>query len=310
MKLASVVKGRLAKPLRVLVYGVEGVGKSTFAASAPSPIFLGAEDGTSELDVPRFPEPHSWKDVLDAVDELTEAEHDYKTLAIDTLDWMEPICWAHVCATKKDKNGKSFQSIEDLGYGKGYTAALEHWRLLLSKLERLRAKRGMTIIPIAHSWIKTFKNPTGDDFDRYQLKLHEKASAIWREWCDVVLFAAHETLTYETNGRAKGVQGARVLYTERCAAWEAKNRQDLPPKLPLDWDAFAEAVAAHRPADPAKLRARIEELLPLVGEDIQTRVKTALEKAGDDAAQLAKIENKLAAMASEAEAQPMEETQS
>jgi len=295
MSLAKVVRGKLKKPVRVLVYGIEGVGKSTFAAGAPSPIFLGAEDGTSELDVARFPEPKTWLDALDAIEELTVGEHDYRTVVIDTLDWLEPMCWAHVCAGRKDKAGKPITEIEGFGYGKGYTAALDAWRQLTAALERMR-KRDINTVLIAHSWIKSFKNPAGEDFDRYEMKLHQKAAGLLREWSDAVLFATHETLTYEANGRVKGISsGARVLYTERCAAWDAKNRYDLPNVLPLDWTAFAEAVEAHQPATPEVLRAHIEALLGHADERLVDRVRASVVTAGDNAAELARIHNKLSA---------------
>jgi hypothetical protein len=297
MTLSKVVKGRLAKPVRVLIYGVEGVGKSTFAAAAPNVIFVGAEDGTSELDVARYPEPRSWDEALEAIADLTTTQHDYKTLALDTLDWLEPLCWEHVCRGKKGKDGKLIQNIEDFGYGKGYNAALDQWRLMLAALERLRNARGMHIVLIAHSTIKDFKNPVGDDFDRYQLKLHQKASGLMREWCDAILFAQHETFTHEKDGRVRGIQsGARIVCTERSAAWDAKNRYDLPDKLPLDWDSFWEAVQAHRPADPAKLRAGIASLLEQTNdEELIERVQVSLTMVGDDAAQLARIYAKLTA---------------
>lgn len=300
MSLAKVVSGRLVKPIRVLIYGVEGVGKSSFAAAAPSPIFLGAEDGTSELDVARFPEPRTWDDALEAIAELTVAEHAYKTLALDTLDWLEPLCWERVCRGKKDKAGKKIESIEDFGYGKGYTAALDQWRLLLAALERLRNARQMHMVLIAHSQIKDFKNPSGDDFDRYQLKLHQKAGGLVREWCDAVLFAQHETFTAEKDGRVRGISsGARIIHTERTAAWDAKNRYDLPEKLPLDWESFDEAVQAHRPADPVTMRSRIASLLEQTSDnDVIVRVQAATLKAGDDAAQLARIQSKLTAVIS------------
>lgn len=300
MKLANITRGKLAKPMRVLIYGVEGVGKSSFAADAPAPIFIGAEDGTSELDVARYPEPHNWGESLEAIVDLTTSPHDFRTVVIDTLDWLEPMCWARTCQGRKDKSGKRIEVIEDFGYGKGYNNALEHWRVLLSTLERLRNERGMNTVLVAHSWIKGFKNPAGDDFDRYELKLHQKAAGLMREWSDAVLFAAFATYTHKTeDGRVKGVSdGARVIHTERTAAWDAKNRYDLPPTLPLDWEAFAEAVAEHRPADPARLRDRIEGLLALVDDATHARVTRALERVGDDAAELARIANKLAASVS------------
>jgi len=301
MALGKVIKGRLAKPMRLLVYGIEGVGKSTFAAAAPAPIFLGAEDGTSELDVERFPQPQTWLDALEAIAELTTAAHDYQTLVIDTLDWLEPLCWAHVCRESRDDNGRPYQSIEDFGYGRGYVAAHDQWRRLASDLDTLRTKRHMHLVLLAHSAIRTFRNPAGDDFDRYELKLHKAPSGFWREWSDAVLFASHDLNTVKKQGRVRGVMGSqRVLHTERTAAWDAKNRYDLPPRLALDWQEFADAAAAHRPADRRTLLAMIEDqLLALAEDDVRVaRARSAVARAveaGDDA-EIARIANKLAAI--------------
>lgn len=294
------------------LYGSEGVGKSTFASDAPNPIFLGAEDGTSELDVTRLPQPTSWEEVLEGITgEVMTERHDYKTLVLDTLDWMEPICWERVCRGKKSKDGKRIETIEDFGFGKGYIAALDQWRVMLAALERLHRTRNLHIILLAHSQIKTFKNPAGDDYDRYCLKLHEKAAGLIREWCDAVLFAQHETYTHEKNGRAKGIQsGARVIQTQRTAAWDAKNRYDLPEKLPLHWGDFFDAVQAHRPADPATLRARIEELLAQTSDDaLIGRVQAAVKMVGEDAAELARIRSRLAATISIATENQDDETE-
>jgi hypothetical protein len=296
MKLTAVTRGKIERPMRVLLYGVEGVGKSTFAANAPSPIFLAAEDGTSQLDVARFPEPKSWRDAFDALDELITADHDFRTVVVDTLDWLEPMCWQHVV---NKANSTKITSIEDFGFGKGYVAALDEWRLLLAKFEQLRLKRGMHVIFLAHSWIKTFKNPEDADFDRYELAVHAKASGLIKQWCDAVLFARYETFanTDEKTKRTRGVStGARIIHTQRTAAWDAKNRHDLPDALPLDWQAFADAVAAHKPADPQRLRTRIETLLKqTTNEKLITDVTAAVAAAGDDAAKLAKYADTLAA---------------
>lgn len=296
MKLGAVTKGRLERPMRVLLFGVEGVGKSTFAANAPSPIFLAAEDGTAQLDVARFPEPKSWGDVLDALDELMVGEHDFKTVVVDTLDWLEPLCWDHI-VTKA--NSPKIKSVEDFGFGKGYVAALDAWRVLLSRFEQLRLKRGMHVVFLAHSWIKTFKNPEDEDYDRYELKLHAKAGGLLKEWCDAVLFTRYETFTNtdEKTKRTRGVStGARVIHTQRTAAWDAKNRYDLPETLPLDWSAFAEAVKRQAPADPAKLVARIDALLAkTTDEELIRNVTAAVRAAGNDAARLAKYADTLSA---------------
>lgn len=295
MKLDAITKGRLERPMRVLLFGVEGVGKSTFAANAPSPIFLAAEDGTAQLDVARFPEPKSWRDVFDALDELATADHDFRTVVVDTLDWLEPLCWQYLV---EKANSPKIRSVEDFGYSKGYIAALDEWRLLLARFEQLRLKRSMHVVLLAHSWIKPFKNPEDEDYDRYEMKLHAKAGGLLKEWSDAVLFARYETFTNtdERTKRTRGVStGARVIHTQRTAAWDAKNRYDLPETLPLDWSAFAEAVRAQRPADPEKLRARIAQLLESADEELRSKVNEAVKAAGDNAAQLAKYADHLAA---------------
>ena len=298
MKLANIVSGPITKPPRILLYGVDGIGKTTFAASAPAPVFVGTEDGTAALPVPRFPEPRSWCDAIAAVDELADdLTHQYKTVAIDTLDWLEPLCWEHVCFGKRTKEGKPVESIEDIPYGKGYAAALDEWRVLLSKLDRLRNSRGVLPILIAHSWIKSFKNPEGEDFDRFEIKLHQKAAGLMREWADIVLFATHETFTHEQNGRTKGIStGARIMHTERQAAFDAKNRLNLPATLPLDWQSLQDAITSGQTASPETLRARITATLEAsTDEALKDRARRAVTAAGDNAGELARIANKLAA---------------
>jgi AAA domain-containing protein len=293
-RLARVIRGKLDKPIRAVLFATDGLGKSTWASCAPSPIFVGAEDGTAHLDIERMPDVETWEDILASVGELASAAHSYKTVVLDTADWAEPLCWASVARAAKKHN------IEDLPYGRGYSAALDQWRLLLAAFERCRA-RGMHIIVLAHAVIRTFKNPVQEvgDFDRFEMKLHAKASGVIREWADAVLFGTYETFSVadEKTKRVRGVStGARIIHTQRTAAWDAKNRYDLPPTLPLDWDAFAAAVAAHRPADPANIKARIAAMLEGVSDDeLRAKVAKALEAAGDDAARLAKISDNLSA---------------
>ena len=283
MQLGAVQSGRLDKPKRVLLYGSEGVGKSTFGAGAPSPIFLGAEDGTAQLDVARFPEPETWQDALDAIEQLITEDHEYQTLVIDTLDWLEPLCWAHVCAEGKKP------SIEDFGYGKGYVAALDQWRVFFSALDRLRGTKQMGIVLLAHSHIRTFRNPEGEDFDRYELKLNTKAAGLCKEWPDAVLFTQYETFTHEKNERVKGVStGARIVHTERRAAFDAKNRYGLPPAIPLGWADFEAAIGNPGKAD--ELHATASELIAAL-EDAADAKKAAdgLKRADGDAGKLSKL---------------------
>lgn len=293
MALANISRGRIDKPDRILVIGQEGVGKTTFAASAPAPVFICAEDGTSHVDVARFPEPESFLDVIEAVRTLAHETHNYQTLVIDTMDWLEPLVWAYVCELGKKPD------IEAFGYGKGYIAALDQWRSLLATIDMVRNARNMGVILLAHAHIKTFKNPEGEDFDRYTGKLHEKAYGLIREWCDHVLFARFQTYTVEKDGRHKGISdGARVLCTTRTAAYDAKNRADLPPELPLSWEDFTAAAKRHAPASPEKLEASAQELLAQI-EDADGSKLAYLNSIRGNAAKLAHLVNRLRALVAE-----------
>lgn len=290
MTLAAVTRGKQEQPVRVVMHGIDGVGKTTFAANAPKPIFIGAERGTSQQDVARFPVPERWQDIRDAVRTLTDDEHDFKTLALDSLDWAEPLLFRDVCIRAKAS------TIEEVGggWGKGYTAALDDWRILLSEIERLQAKRGMHVVFIAHSLVKSFKNPAGEDYDRYQIKVNDKAAGLIREWADDVLFANYEVIAAkdERTKRVRGVDtGARIIHTVYSAAWDAKNRHSLEPSLPLSWDDYFAGVKANQSATPDELRKRIAALVSQLAVDEQTKAAEAEKRAGDDAAKLSQLVN-------------------
>ena len=298
MTLASVRTGARPAPRRIQLAGVEGVGKSTFAADAPSPIFIAAEDGIRHLDAAAFPEPQTFSDVMDAVGTLIDEAHSYKTLAIDTVDWIEPLIWSHLCS----KHG--WDTIETPGYGKGYAVALDEWRRLLSELDRLRATKGMEIILLAHVTIKTFSNPAGQDFSRYESKLNRSASALIREWTDANLFATFEEFTKKDGQKIKGYStGRRVVYTQRTAAWDAKNRFGLPDELPLNYEEFSAACESAAPASPDALRAEAVRLLTGLapGPEKRDHITTTIEQAGADATRLAKIVDRLRTLVAEKE---------
>jgi hypothetical protein len=286
MTLTSLVKGKKPQPPRVLIYGVEGIGKSSFAAGAPSPVFIGAEDGTAQLDVSRLP-VETWQDILDAVDALGAESHEYKTVVLDTLDWAEPKLWEHICARDKQPN------IEGYGYGKGYAAALDEWRILVDRLDRLRKARSMGVVLVAHSQIKGFKNPEGEDFDRYEMKLHQKAGGLFKEWADAVLFANYETVAMKDGRkRVRGVDtGVRLVHTERRAAFDAKNRYGLPETLPLSWSDFDVAVTANQPASPTALASEIQRKAEGLGGTDKKKALDAIKRAAGDAEKLAFMNN-------------------
>ncbi len=295
MSLSRVTTGRVRAPLRELLYGPEGIGKSTFGADSEAPIVIGPEEGTNQFDIARFPQPERFEDVLEAIRTLGTEEHPYKTLIVDTLDWIEPLIWEH-CCIKAD-----VAHIEEIGggYGKGYAYALDSWRELISHLERLQQKKGMHILLLAHAQIKTFKNPEGDDYDRYSLKLHEKAAGLVKEWCHSVLFANHEVQVKKTSKKAskgKGTSGARWIHTVRTAAYDAKTRYQIPARLPLSFHEFSRASQGPDAGEIKKLKSLIAaSIAKLADPKIATTAKDATARAGDDPKKLIQLEEWVAA---------------
>lgn len=248
--LKSIKRGPDAKPPRIVIYGVEGCGKTTFAASAPNPIFLMSEDGLGSLDVPRFPMLQSVAQVRQAIGALYNEPHDFQTVVLDSADHLDLIVAREIEATHDAK---------DLAYGKSALKQAEVWREMLDGFNALRNDRGMSVVVIAHSQIKRFDSPETEPFDRYQIKLGERTGAYLREWCDALLFANYRTVVKTTEvGFKKEVSrgittGERLLYTTEKPAYQAKNRYALPDNLPLSWDALSAAIAGR--FQPVELKA-------------------------------------------------------
>lgn len=246
--LTSIKRGPDLKPPRLFIYAVEGIGKTTFAASAPSPIFIQTEDGLGSLDAARFPMVESIDQVREAIGTLYETDHDFETVVLDSVDWLEQIISREIEAKHDAK---------ELAYGKGALKQAEVWQELLGGFNALRNDKGMSVILIGHSQIKRFDSPETEPYDRYSPKLQERSNALVREWADAVLFANYRTVVKTTEvGFKKEVSrgittGERLLYTTEKPAYMAKNRFGLPDALPLSWDALANAIAGRmQPAEP------------------------------------------------------------
>jgi hypothetical protein len=237
--LKSISRNDTMSAPRVLVYGIEGIGKSTFAAGAPDPIFILTEDGLGSLDVEHFPIAQSLDNVMDAIGALYAEDHPYKTVVLDSLDWLEAIIHREMEAKHDAK---------DLAYGKGAMIAAQQWRDVLDGLNALRNDKQMTVILLAHNTIKRFDSPEVEPFDRYQPKLQERSSAVVREWADAVMFANYKTIVKKDDVGfnktvARGISsGERMLYTTERPAYMAKNRYSLPDIIPMTWEAFANAI--------------------------------------------------------------------
>lgn len=290
---AAIRKGPSEKEPRLVLIGVEGVGKSTAGAGMPAPIFLCAEDGLvgpQFAETPSFAAP-TWADALGFLDWLRTEPHEFKSLVVDTLDWLEPKLYTHVCT----RDSKS--SIEDYGYGKGYTVAAEEFRIFLAKLDELN-KRGMAILVLTHSQIKAFNNPIGDNYDRYEPKVAKQIAGMVKEWADAVLFARFQVFAHKGKGqmKAKGIGGQeRVVHTTHSAGWDAKNRYGLPDEMELDMGSILEAIKSANGAGgecPEAITAEIRNLSATLPEDIQGKIEAAITQAGTDAAALARVLNK------------------
>lgn len=243
--------GRQPMPPRLIVYGTEGIGKSTFASEAPQPVFVQTEDGLAEIDCDKFPLATRLEDVQTALLELFSEQHDYQTVVIDSLDWLERLIWDELC---RQHNVTSIEKV-DGGYAKGYTHALTHWRQVLDSLNRLRSERGMVVICIAHSKIEKFEDPETSAYDRYSPRLNKHAQALVCEWSDAVLFASRKFRTQTEDagfGRKRAIAaavgkggGERVLRCVGGPTCIAKNRFRLPEELPLNWAAFMNALSSN-----------------------------------------------------------------
>lgn len=230
----DITSGKIPHARKVLVYGPEGVGKSTFASKFPDPLFIDTEGSTRNLDVKRMPTPTSWPMLIDEVMTIAN-ERPCKTLVIDTLDWAERMCAWDLC------QAKGWNGIEDAGYGKGYTYLAERFGQLLNRLEDV-VQAGINVVVTAHAKISKFEQPDEmGTYDRWELKLEKKTAPMAKEWADMILFANYQTIVVKSkDGKSKGQGGQkRVMYTTHTATWDAKNRDDLPDKLDFDYNQIA-----------------------------------------------------------------------
>jgi len=232
--LEKIHTGKKQQAPRLLIYGSEGIGKSSLIANGPNPIFVPTEDGLDQINCHSFPLCKSFQEIIDCLSVLATEKHDYRLVAIDTVDWAERLIFDHLC------NHYKVNSIEkvDGGYGKGYVHALTYWRQLIDGLRYLREERGMIVALLAHTKIESHTDPESTTFDRFSPKLHKHANALLCEWCDAILLATRE------RGAAKGEKsgGERVLRCIGSPTCVAKNRYNLPEMLPLDWSALMDAL--------------------------------------------------------------------
>lgn len=236
--LERISRGKLRTPIRLVVHGPGGIGKTTFASNARRPVILDVEDRSSHLNVARF-KPADWVECINFLNEV-KSSPDFDTVIIDTLDHLELMLHSYLCTQYKASNINMVAG----GYGKGFAIALDEFRRFVVKLDELRAA-GKDVILLAHSQIRTFKNPAGEDYDMWSMKLHEKTSAYIREKADAVGFAAWDDVGKKAQGASKAkaiTSGDRELRFGHNPAFESKAGFDLPDTMDLDWAEFQKAV--------------------------------------------------------------------
>lgn len=241
MTIESIKKNKRELGEKIVLYGTEGWGKTTWAAYAPYPIFISTEDGLKSLPVGLvdvFDVPKIWQDIFDAVESLRTQDHQFKSLVLDTVDWTEQLCLNHILKITKCR------SIVEVGggYGKGFDMCFEEWKRLRPSLDALKNEKGMNIILLAHSMVKQFNSPDSENYDRWQMKCDWRIETYLREWADELLFGTYDIAVDTKNGRrGKGYGGDRIMYVNHAAAHNAKNRLHLTEPIPVGTDMKAAA---------------------------------------------------------------------
>lgn len=245
MILSAVQQSKRAPYEKVLLYAPEGWGKSTWGSKAERPIFLSTEDGLRSVAVDMFPEPRTWQDMFDAIETLRTENHDYKTLVIDTIDWAEHLCHAHLLKTHNET------SVEKLGggFGKWVMMVFEEFKRLIVPINRLCEEKQMNAVLLSHMEIKPYNNPTGENYDRFRPKLSKDVAGFLKEWAGAVLFGTYDVAVDVKSGQRKGKAYGqdRIIHTNYMAAFDAKNRHNLPDPISADpkefWDTVKEEVS-------------------------------------------------------------------
>ena len=236
----EIIRGKIPGAKKTVVYGPEGIGKSTFASRFPNPLFIDTEGSTKDMDVARTPAPTSWTMLLEQIQYVKGHPETCRTLVVDTVDWAEQMCVEHVC-NKHQKSG-----IEDFGYGNGYVYAKEEFGRFLNQLSEIVAA-GIHVVLTAHAQLRKFEQPDEmGAYDRWELKLGKKTtsqtSPLVKEWADMVLFANYKTysVAVDDKGKKRKAQGgSRVMYTTHHPCWDAKNRYSLPDEMDFDYAGIA-----------------------------------------------------------------------
>ena len=267
----NITKGKINRAQKVVIYGSEGIGKSSLAANFPEPLFIDTEGGTAQMDVRRIDKPQSWEELLAIVQEVAATPDVCKSLILDTADWAEQLIVTFLCAKYKQN------SIESFGYGKGYTYLAEEFTKLLNAFDRV-ITADIHVVITAHAKMRKFEQPDEmGAYDRWEMKLSKQVAPLLKEWCDLLLFCNYQTFVVTSENNTQKAQGGkRVMYTSHHPAWDAKNRVHLPEVLELDYKHIAH-IFAEQPSQSNTAKSAAEtKAEPTAAEAL----RDVLEKAG------------------------------
>ncbi len=272
----NITKGKINRAQKVVIYGSEGIGKSSLAANFPNPLFIDTEGGTAQMDVRRIDKPQSWEELLAIVQEVAVTPDVCKSLILDTADWAEQLIVTFLCAKYKQN------SIESFGYGKGYTYLAEEFTKLLNAFDRV-ITADIHVVITAHAKMRKFEQPDEmGAYDRWEMKLSKQVAPLLKEWCDLLLFCNYQTFVVTSENNTQKAQGGkRVMYTSHHPAWDAKNRVHLPEVLELDYKHIAHIFAEQQDAKSA-VETKAE---PTAAEAL----REVLEKAGVTEAEIQQV---------------------
>ena len=272
----EIKKGKIKSAIRLVAYGSEGIGKSTFASQFPDPLFIDVEGGTKQLDIARFPQPETWNELLAMVDAVIAEPTICQTLVIDTIDRAETLLSAQLLAES------GVDSIEKYGggYGKGYTAIQERFNKdLLMRLDRLIAK-GVNVVLLAHAAMRKLESPDDPPYDRWELKVSKKVAPLVKEWADILIFMNYEVMVIEENGRAKAKgQAKRRMHANHKPTYDAKNRYGLPDDMELSFEPLRKIYEGTVPSRKEKTELNVDTPtdIPVEG-DIQEDIRDVLAR--------------------------------
>jgi hypothetical protein len=251
--LARVTTGVTLKPLRVVLTGHPGSGKTTLAVGAPNCVLMPVEEGLGITGATALPAPKSFDDVIGQLIELAKEKHDFKTLVVDAIDGIEPWIFERIVADAKPTKSGPIKTVAEIGFNKGYVEADAYWIRFFKALDYLRAERGMNIVVVSHVATVHYDDPTLGSYFRFEPNLHKRTVPFLTKWADIIGYLDIERTLTEKGSDRRSITTAmasqtRWLHITDQGPFIAKNRFGIagPLEIPAKggWTSLRNEVAA------------------------------------------------------------------